>query len=112
MPTFRIKRNDTRPFLTATLFDGDGAAVDLTGASATFLLADNQGDLVFEKTAVVEPDQVANRGGLRYEWEAGDLATVGTYRGEFEVTFTDATKQSFPTRGHIWVKVHTDLENA
>jgi hypothetical protein len=110
MPTVRIKRHDTRPYVDATILDELGDPIDLTGASATFVMANSQGEMVFEKTAVVHPDQAGHRGELTYEWEPEDTAWVGTYRGEFETTFTDGSIQTFPTRGHIWVKIHSDLE--
>jgi hypothetical protein len=37
---FTIKKGDTSPFLTATLKDANGTAVDLTSATVVFNMAD------------------------------------------------------------------------
>ena len=48
-------------------------------------------------------------GKVRYNWSASDTASVGTYEGEFEVTFADSTIETFPNSGFFSITVTDDL---
>jgi hypothetical protein len=92
--TFYIKQGNTRPFLVAQLVDDAGAPVDLTGSTVVFRMLNAAGTRVVNAAAVVDN---ALAGQVHYAWQSGDTATLGNYRGEFEITFPDATVQSIPT---------------
>lgn len=102
----RIKRNDTAPAFLATLRDGAGAAVDLTGATARFVMRDSEGATKVSAAATITAPAA---GRVQYSWVAGDTDTVGTYAAEVEITFADATVQTFPSQGYQAVVVWEDL---
>ena len=48
-------------------------------------------------------------GQVRYAWSASDTALIGTYNGEFEVTYSDNSVETFPNNGFISIEVTDDL---
>lgn len=106
MSTFYMKQNDTQPRLLATLQDGDGVAINLTSATVRFHMRTLAGTLVTDRAAVVV---TAASGIVRYDWEAADTATIGSYQAEFEVTYSDTTVETFPNAGYIRVEITDDI---
>lgn len=105
---FDIVKDATRPFLQATVTDGSGTAVDLTGATAVFDMRDEAGTLKVTAASVDIFD--ATNGKLRYKWAAADTDTVGKFEAEFTVTFDDASILKFPTGPEpITVSVREDV---
>lgn len=106
MPFF-VKQNDTAPSIRATLYDGNGSAVNLSGASVKFnLRAVGSSSTVVSALADIV---TAASGIVQYDWQAGDTATVGIYHGEFEVTFSGGLVETFPNGAHIRVEIHDDV---
>ena len=105
--TFYIKQNDTSPSMLATLQDADAAAVDVTGASIRFHMRAIGSTQVITDEEVVIVD--AEAGEVRYDWQAADTATVGAYQAEFEVTYADASVETFPNDGYIRVQITDDI---
>lgn len=107
MQTFVIKRQDRRPVLRAQLLDENDAPVDLTGASVRFLMTNKLGQapVVNAPAAIVDPAS----GTLEYQWAAGDTDVPGCYVAEFEVTFPDGTKRTFPGDGYIYMEIRQDI---
>jgi len=122
---FYIKQNDRRPALRAILKlknsvyvaevlapggssgDGTGTALDLSDASVDFIMYD-----LVTGTEKVNADATivtATSGLVQYSWAAGDTDTVGTYYGEFEITYADSTTLTCPNDEHIVVKVTAEL---
>lgn len=93
MPNFWIKQNDTGPPLQVTLKDGDGSAVDVTGATVAFSMSGAGIVKVDEQSVTLT---TAASGIVTYSWQAGDTDTPGTYEGEFEVTFGGGQIQTYP----------------
>jgi hypothetical protein len=48
-------------------------------------------------------------GIIKYDWQTGDTDTVGTYYVEFEVTYADASIETFPNTGSLVVSVVREL---
>jgi len=105
--TFYVKQNDTTPSLRAALKNGDNDAIDLTNATCRFHMrkigsttvsVDEAAQIVTEATGIVQ-----------YNWTASDTATVGSYQGEFEVTYPDNTIETFPNNGYIRVEITDDI---
>jgi hypothetical protein len=105
--SFHIKQNDTTPSLRAALKNGDGDAVDLTNATCRFhmreigktaITVDSAAQIVTEATGIVQ-----------YNWVAADTDTVGSYQGEFEVTYPDSTIETFPNNGYIRIEITDDI---
>jgi hypothetical protein len=105
--TFYIKQNDTGPAMLAILQDANGNAINLTGASVRFHMRSVGGGnpVVDAAATVVTPIS----GIVRYNWAAADTDTVGTYQAEFEVTYADASIETFPNDGYIAVQIIDDI---
>ena len=106
MSTFYMKQSDTQPRMLATLQDGDGAAINLTGASVRFHMRTLGGSTVVDAAATII---TAASGLVRYDWVAADTDTVGSYQAEFEVTYPDTTVETFPNSGYIRVEITDDI---
>ena len=105
---FRIKTNDTSPKLSVTLTDALGTPIGLAGCSARFhMKAFGASSLKID--AVADIEDVVN-GIVEYSWQAGDTDTAGTYYGEIEVTYGDATVETFPNNGYFTVIIKEDLD--
>jgi hypothetical protein len=104
---FYIKQNDTSPFLLATLKDGNGNLIDLTAASVRFHMRSVGASSATVDAAAVVVDE--DQGSVKYEWQAADTATSGTYEAEFEVTYSGGAIETFPNDGHIRVIITDDV---
>jgi len=103
---FSIKQNDTSPSLQATLKDAALTAINLTGATVRFHMKSVDGTVkVDEVMTIVSEDN----GIVQYDWVSGDTDTVGTYYVEFEVTYADASVETFPNNGNKVVSVVREL---
>jgi len=107
MTTFTIKQNDSSPAMLATLQDAGGDAVSVNGGSVRFHMRPiGSTQVTIDQAAVI----VTPLSGLvRYNWQAGDTATVGSYQVEFEVTYADATVETFPNDGYVRVEIIADI---
>lgn len=104
MATFNIKENDTSP---AILYALSPTSVVLTGAAVVFRMRP-VGSTTWTLTgsAVVVTETVTPT--VRYDWESADTATPGFYEGEFVVTYTDDTVETFPNSEFITVNIVGD----
>jgi hypothetical protein len=103
---FSIKQNDTSPSLQATLKDAALTPINLTGANVRLHMKSVDGTLKIDQPmSVVTPLQ----GIIQYDWQAGDTDTVGTYYVEFEVTYSDASVETFPNNGNKTISVVREL---
>lgn len=104
---FYIKKNDTSPAMLATLQDANGNEINLTGASVRFHMRR------IGKSEIVVDDAVsivsASNGSVRYDFSANDTGKTGTYQAEFEVTYSDASIETFPNDGYISVVILDDI---
>lgn len=107
MDSFTVKSGDRREPITRTLRDSASAVINLTGCTVKFRMKKKRGSAGAFKvdTAATIVTPPGTDGIVRYSWAAIDVDTPGSYRGWFEVTFADATKQTFPNDGHILVMV-------
>lgn len=96
--TFYLKSGDTAPVLEATLEDGSGNPIDLTGASVQFNLRQARaGDLLIDNGMTIAD---ASNGLVRYSWADGETDVNGRYRAEFIVTYGDGSIETFPNSGY------------
>ena len=82
----RYKTGQSWPALIARIVDADEQPVDLTGATATFLMRPSAGDpadYVLDETAEILAPPTDGR--VRYAWAASDLATAGDYLAWFKI---------------------------
>lgn len=103
---FRIKQNDTSPSLQATLKDATGSAVNITGATVRFHMKSLEGSVKVDAEMEITD---AEGGVVQYDWSASDTDTVGTYRAEFEVTYADASIETFPNDGNVSIVISPEL---
>ena len=103
---FSIKQNDTSPSLQATLKDASLSPVDLTGATVMFHMKSVDGTVKVDQEMTITD---ATGGVVRYDWQSGDTDTVGSYYVEFEVTYADASIETFPNNGNKVVSVVKEL---
>ena len=107
MATFIMKQNDTSPSIEATLTDINGTAINLADASVQFHMKNltNSEVVVDEAASIV----TAASGIVRYDWQAADTAKAGIYSCEFEVTYSDASIETFPNDEQIIVSIEGEL---
>jgi hypothetical protein len=107
MTTFTIKQNDTSPAMLATLQDASGDAVNITAATVRFHMRRiGSTQVTIDQPAVI----VTPLSGLvRYNWQAADTVAVGSYQAEFEVTYADASIETFPNDSYIRVEITDDI---
>jgi hypothetical protein len=102
---FRIGQNDTSPSLQATLSDANLAPVSLTAATVMLHMKAIGGGLVLDEQMTI----TNTLGVVQYDWQVGDTATVGTYYVEFEVTYADASVETFPNTGSLPLVITREL---
>lgn len=107
MNTFYIKQNDTSPALQITCQDYNENSVNVAGSTVRFHMRN-------KATGVATVDEAGSvvdgaNGVVKYTWQAGDTDTVGTFQGEFEITYSDNTVETFPNNGFITVVVLDDI---
>ncbi len=103
---FYLKQNDTAPSIRATLENGNGDPIDLINASVRFHMRALGSNTKVDAAATVIS---AALGIVQYNWIAADTNTVGTYTAEFEVTYPDATVETFPNNTYIRVEITDDI---
>jgi len=113
--TVIIKKGDTRPILTLTLYTRNSAGVktvaDLSagGVAAKFtmtLIGSSTPKLSLKTMSIVNP---GTSGVVQYTWAAADTDTAGEYRAEVQVTYATGVIETFPNRGFFRVIVTEDL---
>ncbi len=101
-----LKRGDTRHALKATLKDGSGSPVDLTGCTVTFHMAP-LGRSATVSRAVDIHDALA--GEVWVVFAPGETDISGVYRAEFQVVYGDGRRETFPNNGYINIQILSDL---
>lgn len=114
MADFWVKQYDTAPTLEARLLDGDGNAVDLSGATVTFVRRAIDGVTVNYDPAINRDDGTEPlRGRVAFDWAPDDLDVPGGYYVEWQVDFAGGQgRETFPNDGYQTLAVIPDLGNA
>lgn len=107
MTTIYVKQNDTKPDIQATIKDDDDVVIDLTGASIKFFMNSNSGTNKVDGTGALVD---ATNGIVKYVWVTGDLDTIGTYTAEFQITFSDASILTAPSKTYLTIVVVAELK--
>lgn len=100
---FHIKVGDTAPALEAICKDADGDAVSVAGATVRFHMRLLGGASTKVNALATIVDGPA--GQVKYQWQTADTDTAGNYRGEFQVTFSNGTIETFPNRGDLPLEI-------
>ena len=106
---FYIKQNDTKPVLRARLLDAAGNVVNVTGATVVFnMRVRPAGTTKVDKQACTINTAVL--GDVQYAFTATNTNTADRYEGEFQVTYSDSSVQTFPNNTYIDITVTDDVE--
>jgi hypothetical protein len=91
----KLVRNDTGPQVSLTLTDeSTGAAINLSGATATLHFRAVGGDTLFSRALTI-PSPTATQGVAIIVWQIGDLDhPAGYYEGEVEVVLQTGVRQT------------------
>jgi hypothetical protein len=108
--SFSVKKDARYPSITATVLDGNGDPVDVTGAVVVFRM-------VNRATGAVKVNNVAGsvvdgrKGQIKFDWSAaGYTDTAGVYNAEFLITLFGAEAPIvLPTSGYLTIAVVADL---
>lgn len=97
------KISDRAPAVSIqVLKESDGTPLDLTGASALFVMAvPNEVDKVNAAATITD----AANGTVQYTWGASDLDAAGVYRGEFRISLSGGLQATFPPNGYFEIIV-------
>jgi hypothetical protein len=106
-PDFYIRQNDTAPAIAYQLKDGNGNAVNLTGATVKFIMH-LPGDATpkINATATITD---APTGQVSYTFSGTNTDTIGDYLAEWQVTFGAGAVETFPNSDPLKVRVSDDL---
>lgn len=92
-PPLRIYKGNLSPSVVDRIYV-DGAPYDLTSKSVRFQMRELEGTaLKVDKAAVPDPDQVTNRGVVRYDWTDLDTDTPGSYAFWWRITVAGGVDQ-------------------
>jgi len=106
MEAFILKEGDTSPSIVYALLP---ASVILSGATVRFSMRNRStGAVVIDRAAAVIVTATVTP-TVRYDWQSADTASAGFYDAEFEVTYSDATVETFPNSTHIAVIINGDI---
>lgn len=108
MSTFYIKEGDTSPAIEYALTPTD---IVLTAASVVLNMKDRRGNVKVSRQAgtITDDGAASDTPKVQYDWASADTDTAGTYYAEFEVTYADATVETFPNDGFITVVIKKDI---
>lgn len=112
MADFTIKQGDTSPAIKSQL-SADGSSIDLFNVTEVRFLMKKSGTLVVDDdtNGAVSITDAAN-GIVKYEWQSGDTDNLSAHEAEWEVEYSDGTKETFPNDDYIKIKIKPDLDNA
>lgn len=103
--SFVMKQNDREPAYTGTI-TVSGEAVDLTGRTVTFVMADAVTEVVKVEAAADIDD--AENGEVSYAWEDGDTDTAGLYKASWVVS-TGGLPRTFPAVDYLYILIEPAL---
>lgn len=110
MSVLIVKEGNLTPDVQITVYDADGAVVDLTSATVLFTMVSASGlatATTITDGAVVLTD--AANGVVTYIWQATDTDIPGKYLGEFHVTPNTGDPYNVPTSGYIDIEIEPTL---
>lgn len=106
LDTAYFKQGDTQTDLKVVLTDDRGAVDISTGVSSVKFTMTEQGtgnvilslqSCTINTESGTLPNGFTYNRTVSYAWQSQDVATIGTYNGEWLVTFTNGKTRKFPT---------------
>ena len=102
-----LKTGDRGRSIRYALLAPDGTAIDLTGATVRFLMRSRSTGVTV--VAAVATVVAAPSGIVQYDWQIADVGSEDIFNGEFEVTYSDGRKETFPNFDYIEIIIKGDL---
>jgi len=90
-----IMQGDTSPDIDATLLDGAGTAIDVSGATVTFQMFSKAGVKLAEGVCTLTD---AANGRVAYAWTSGETDIAGVHRGVFVIDYSGGKQETVPNR--------------
>ena len=109
MSVFPIKKDDILPALRMVLRDENKVPLDLTNATVVFRMRPSAGG-AFKVNSGGSVIGTPTDGVVEYAWQGTDTDTVGTYLGEWKLTYP-AGLRTVPTTGFVTIQVGADLDD-
>jgi hypothetical protein len=113
---FRMKQNDTLPFLPFEILQPDGITPqDLTDVASISMIVRTKGAQstappLFKKPCqILDQSITANLGKGFYVWAAADTATAGNFEYEFEMIWDDGGIQTVPAESYLALNIVDDI---
>lgn len=108
---FNFVQGDTHVVATDALTYSDGTAVDLDGATVTFVMRSLTSSTPLTLTGSTTVTNAAS-GEVQFSPSGDDTSTPGEYMANWYVVFPDASDMTFPTEGYLWVRIQENLSTA
>jgi hypothetical protein len=109
MSDFQMGEGDSLPEVRALLRDpGTGEPLDLTGCTATLLVANDEGGAADVMPVTIDPDQVANKGRVTFRFFNPGDSTPARYNTRVKVVDAGGDRISFDGDRMIVVEVTPD----
>jgi len=107
MNSVTVKQHDTKiTFRDTPLINGMAVPpANFAGCTVSFLMKGDDTTIPAIKQAAV----IAGDGTFSYAPVAGDVASIGNFKQEWEVVYPDSSKLTFPNGGYNLVKIIADL---
>lgn len=106
-----LKQNDTAPILTDTLTYSNGQAVNLTGATLTFIMRSLTAVSPVVLTGLASITKPLE-GKVSYTPTVGDTSNPGMFMANWHVSFPGGQEMTWPTEGYLWVEIEENLTHA
>lgn len=111
MSTFKMKRGDLFPPITATLMQAVGTAaavpIDLTTATGIKFAMKKRGASANKVDAAASTVSAA-AGTVKYQWVGTDTDTAGFYIAEWQITWPGG-KQTVPGADYDLIQIDADI---
>lgn len=107
MTTLGVKQHDSGRRMTDVLRDTAGP-IDLTNAVGVKLLARNAVSLAVKVNAACT-FTASSAGSVAYVWTAADLDTAGSLQFEYQITYSDGSIYTVPSRKYHRLVITADV---
>ena len=105
-----VKQGMTVPVFNQAVLDQYGNRMNLTGASVNFVMRALSASSPSTNAAATILNAVT--GMVAYTFTEEDTATAGLFMGEFQVTFEDGSKYTWPNDGYLEISIEENLTAA
>jgi len=109
MQIYKMKKGDTQPISIQVSDNDTDDVVDLTGATAKFIMVESANTRVAKVNSSAQVYDPTN-GKVRYNFTPTNSDTPGEYYGYFEITYSGGKKQTIPPDDTLKIIITDDWE--